>query len=258
MFINTEFYILPSGYLAGKKFNRFVNVLDDYAEKITEKIHYKRLKVWKNLLFKPKETLQKEEKNSSLMRGAKDIAVVALSELGVFGLLLLLIVGFFMLIITAISSLASKGFNGSVLNLFLIFIAVVVAGVVAMALFSVMGWLVTAGLEFIAARLLGGVGTFRKHAYLTALERAAVMACYLPLLIFIMVPFVGALLYPISMLISFYGLYVQYLVIRQVHKLSKLKTIAVIVAPTVLIMAFTIAIILLVYLVIIVAALAKK
>lgn len=244
--------------MAVKKFDKFVSLLNDYADMVTEKITYGRLRVWKDVLFKPKETLQKEAKNASLTRGAKDIAVVVLFELGVFGLLFLLIVGLLMLIITAVGGLDPKWFNGGMLNLFLILVAFVVVGIVALALASVLGWLVTSGLEFIAARYLGGVGTFRKHAYLIALERAAVMACYIPLLFFIMVPFVGALLYPISLLISFYGLYVQYLVIRRVHKLSKLKTIAVMVAPMVLIIIFAIVISLLVYLVIIAVAFTEK
>lgn len=242
--------------MAKGSFDNFVGTLDGYAQRITKRVHYERLKIWKDILFKPKETLQKEKKNASVMRGAKDIAVVTLFEFGVFGLLLLLLAVILTLVIAAIG--IPKGINGGAWGLLAIFVAVIVVCILAVTLFYIMSWLVTSAIEFSAARLLGGVGSFSEHAYLSALESAAFMTCYIPLSILLIIPFVGAVTYPISVLIGFYALYLKYLLIERVHKISKFRALAVMVAPTVLIMAVAIAIIVLVYTLMLAAAFSKK
>lgn len=243
--------------MVGKRVEEIVRRLDGFASEIAERIPYGRLKIWKDVLFKPKETLRKEERGESLLRGAKDIAVVNLVELGFLGVLFLLFSGFLILLIMIIAR-HSLDRVGGVANLFLIVVAIVVGIILALTLISVLGWLATTAIEFLAARLLGGKGTFRKHAYLSALNRAAFMLCYLPFSLILIIPIIGYAAYPISLFISIYCMYIQYLVIRQVHKLSQLRSIAVAVIPTLLTTIVMILAIVFIYVIIFVSVLAKK
>ena len=202
------------------------------------KIHYERLKVWKELIFRPNETVKKETKNASFARGAKDIAVVSF----IFSMIMIIIYAlmfgfFFLLALLPILGIAS----GQILSVLLFFVAILIGSVICSILFSIIGWLFYAGFEFVLAKILGGVGTYKIHAYLAALQSAGLMLVTIPFSIISLIPCMGMLIYPVTMLIAIYGVYIRYLIVKQVHHLSRNRAILVVISPVILLVGFLVA-----------------
>lgn len=126
---------------------------------------------------------------------------------------------------------SGKGAGGAILNVGLVLIAIAVGTIIAATLLAVIVWLAYAFVEFVLAKILGGSGSYRAHAYLTALQGAGFGAATLPLFFLYFIPCVGTILYPISILIGIYSVYVRYLIVKQVHSLSRNRAMLVILIP---------------------------
>lgn len=218
--------------------DRFISKLDDFASRIIEKIPYERLKVWKEMLFRPAETIEEEAKNASLARGAKDIGVVNFFTILVMLFALALVVGFFLVLLFVLYAIESKtnGFVNGLLTGAAIVILAAVAILVGGTLLFILRWLANAALEFILAKILGGVGSYRTHAYLDALEEAGLSSAMLPFVLINFIPIVSVIAAPITMIIGIYGMYIRYLIVKQVHKLSTARAVLVVLIPPLLFM----------------------
>lgn len=103
-------------------------------------------------------------------------------------------------------------------------------GLIASILFSIIGFLIFAGLLQLTARLLGGTGNYGKYAYLIA-------TFFVPLSLISgvvsLVPVAGGC---ISLLAWIYQLVLAHFATRVEHKLSPGKSIVVVLAPLVIVL----------------------
>jgi hypothetical protein len=118
-----------------------------------------RFSVWCNVLRKPSETFAKEKKNATLMQGAKDIVTLPL---------VFTVTGF---ILTIIISIALGEFERSTSIIPIAFLAFALGSCIAL----LAGWLIFSGIGFEVAKLLGGKGTFKEHAYCAALWQTSTL-----------------------------------------------------------------------------------
>ena len=224
--------------MAGKTLDDYVKDLDDFVSKNIKKIPYSRLQVWKDLLFEPLPTIKSESKNASLMRGAKDIAVADLAYTIIVALYMAGYMGFFFaLALIPALSMGGAGGLGACIVPAVIGVLIVIAGIIALVLFGVIGWLFTSGVEFLLAKLLGGNGEFKVHAYLEALQSAGMMTALVPFMALYLIPCfllcIGIIAQPFMIALSIYNLYVRYLIVKQVHNLTRNKAIATVLIPVI-------------------------
>ena len=230
--------------MAGKTLDDYVNDLDKFVSRSIKKIPYERLPLWKDMLFRPDQTIKGEMKNASLATGAKDIAVASLANLAVIALFMAEYAGIFvgMMLIPLLATSGSAGLGACMLPLG-IAVLVILATVVAFVIASIISWLFYAGVEFVIARLLGGKGEYNVHAYLESILNAALMAAMLPVMALYIIPcflFCNAIVQPFIMVLSFYTIYVRYRIVKQVHGLERNKAIAVVLIPVILVMALVV------------------
>jgi len=224
--------------LAGKTLEDYVKDLDVFVSRNIKKIPYGRLQVWKNLLFEPLPTIKSEVKNASFMGGAKDVAVASLAYMIIIALYMAEYMGFFfgIALLPVLFVGGTKGIGACIVPA-IIGLLVVIALIIASSLFAVFGWLFSSGLEFLLARLLGGNGEFKVHAYLEALSNAAMMATLVPVMALYIIPCfllcIGIIAQPFMIALSLYSLYIRYLIVKQVHNLPRNKAIAAVVIPVV-------------------------
>jgi hypothetical protein len=151
---------------------------------------------------------------------------------------LALVIGFFLVllfVLYAISSKPSTFLNGLLTGASIVILAVV-AILVGGTLLFILRWLANAAFEFILAKILGGVGSYRTHAYLDALEEAGISCALFPFILINFIPIISAIASPITMIIGIYGMYIRYLIVKQVHKLSTARAVLVVLIPPLLFM----------------------
>ncbi|MFH1222535.1 MAG: YIP1 family protein [Candidatus Micrarchaeota archaeon] len=215
---------------AGK---RVEDQLEDYADGLVNSIKYDRLFIWKELFFHPTATIEKQmDEPHSLKRAAKDVFVASLPMLLLGSVGLIIVFAYF-------------GFLGGIFSLALfqqnaIF---VIAGGVVLALIvfclyllgPVIGWYIYSWLQCTIAKMLGGKGDFRTHAYLNALAIAATQAAEVPFLLLTLLICLNSFVTPIRMLIGYYGLYLQYKVVKNVHGVTDVNAAIAVLVPIFLI-----------------------
>jgi hypothetical protein len=193
---------------------------------IVSAIPYQRLKVWKAAYFHPKETFTSEQKNASLSRGALDILAPSI----IFAAIVAAI-AFIMSIVKPQPSVANA----------LLAVPIIIIAIPAVVLLN---WLVFSVLQYASARLLGGSGTFKAQAYLSAIAHAGYYAAIIPLFVLQMIPCIGIIGAVANFFFSIYFLYVMYKAVAVAHKLDTLRgVLAAIVLP----FAVLIAIVLIVF-----------
>ncbi len=139
-----------------------------------------------------------------------------------------LVVGIFITVVNilsggSISDIASGGFN----NLFLL---VVVSFVLEIGVFSFNQYI----LMFLAG-FLGGKGKIDNQAYSLALIGAGITLVSSILSLIGIVPCLGAVISVIgSVILGFWGLFLQYKILKTIHKLSRWKTIALIILDSII------------------------
>jgi len=221
--------------LAGKTLDDYVEDLDIFVSENIKKIPYDRLPVWKEMLFNPLQTIKNETKNASLVRGAKDVAVSSLAYFIIVSLYMAVYMGLMFGLMLIPLVLTNKGGLGACLAPLAIAVLIVIAIFIALVVLTVIGWLVHTGIEYAIARLLGGNGEYTVHAYLGALSNSAILTAFVPLMALYLIPClvicVGVIVQPVMMALGLYSIYIRYLIVKQVHNLTRNKAIAVVLIP---------------------------
>lgn len=161
---------------------------------------------WKGTLLHPAETLPKMVKKANLMAGIQHLAV---------GLVVWAVV-------TAIVDMVGLAAVGGAFGA-----AAGVMGAIVGAIGMFIAVLIFAGLMWVMAKILGGVGEYGAQLHMTSAPYAPVLIVSAVLNI---IPLAGALL---GMLVGLYYLYPLTIALREVHKLSTLKAVAVWLIPSI-------------------------
>jgi hypothetical protein len=233
----------------------FQDQLEGYADSIVKAVNYDRLKLWKEVLFHPTETLSSEIKNADLGRGAKDVFIASIPQIfmGILGSILFLL--YFGMVGVLISG-ATLGLGLPVILVIIIFwVLLIVLSIIA----PIINWLITSVMQYVMAKILGGKGDFKTHAYLVALVMASitvVIAIFLLMeIVMSFIPCIGWLfsmiLRALILLIGLYNLYLQYKVVRLVHGFDRIKALITILLPILVLAALFVIAALLIYFVII-------
>lgn len=162
------------------------------------------------LYLHPKE-LVKEKTKANFNEGSFFVA----KYVAVLGLIIGLFAGFFASFIPFIGPFV--GF-GLILLLPLL-----------LPLLVVLGLVIGTGLQYLPAKFLGGKGSFTQHFYLWAL-------IYPASLIISLLQFIPAVGFLVMIALFFYNLYISFIIVKDLHKLSDLKTIFVLLFPLVLVL----------------------
>jgi hypothetical protein len=178
--------------------------------------------VWMEALKNPIQTFKKEKKNADLTEGAKNIALA--------GLITGLISGLVFLVVGSIYSMANPYAMG------LIGIPAFVAILIVSPIVSVIGWLISSGIYYLIARLLGGRGDYKTQSYLIALYSAPMG---IVITVLNLVPILGSIL---SLLGAIYSLYLLTLSLKETHGFSTGKAVLTWLIPFLVIAVIAIAV----------------
>ena len=213
---------------------KFQDQLEEWADGIVNSISYDRLKIWKNVFFHPTATLSEQMKYPSVSRGAKDVFMASVPSLllGLIGLMVMLgflaLYGSFIALLLIILSpvLGVLGIVGIIIGVIL-FLVLYLAS-------PIKSWFIYSAIQFILAKILGGTGDFRTHAYLTALAEAGNGWVASLLAVLSLVPCVGWVLRPVAMLVGFYSIFLNFKAIKIAHGLDTPRAAAVVLIPIVI------------------------
>jgi hypothetical protein len=203
-----------------------------YVDRIIRLIPYKRLGVWKDFFLNPLATLAKDD--VTIGQRMKDVLVS--SAIGVALELIILIP------IMVVMAVMSAGIG-------LILIGAVIVLLVLMVLLSPVISFLYSLLHLAVAKVLGGKGDMRKNFSASALPGLSLGVVSLPISILLIplawvsfIPFVSictsVIQIPISMILGLgglYSLYLQFLAMKETHKLSDIRAAGVVVLPVVII-----------------------
>ena len=189
--------------------------LESLADQVIGRIPYSRVKIWKNMLFHPHQTMGTEISNASVKQAVKDVLSVSIPYSWTVGILVLLL---------GILLSASKSSSGALYMIEgVVFLISPFSGIIFFVIFE---WLKT---HF--ARALGGQGTFEQQIYLTAQATCAIYLASFPFLILSFIPCIGIIFSLFSLITSIYSIYLSVKAIRFVHKLSRFRAIVVWLVP---------------------------
>ncbi len=166
---------------------------------------------WKAALTAPEDTFAKEMKNANL----KD-ALVWSAAAGTVG-------GFVSGLLSALISLVFSPSVVSVLGL--LFSPIMYA--IGFAILMPIGLIISVGIMFLIAKLLGGEGSFTAQAYLTSMFAS-------PLVLVSVVCSAIPLGFLISGALSLYQLYLEVLVLKAVHKFSTKRAVVAVLVPVII------------------------
>jgi hypothetical protein len=215
-------------------------------------IPYGRAKIWKESFFNPSSVVTKD--NVGVGERLKDLYVMSAVELllGLIAVIPLL----------AVMTLFTMGAG-------VIWMGIVAGLIVVSFLLGPIFAFLYSLLEYVVARALGGAGDIRANFNASALPGLAVFVITLPLLV-ARVPFGWLQAIPIvnlcasilelpldiALLIAgIYGLYLRYLAMKEVHKLSSMRAAGVVIIPVVAVVVLFVVIAILLYIFIIAAML---
>jgi len=97
---------------------------------------------------------------------------------------------------------------------------------------------VSQGIYWIIAKLLGGSGTYAQQTYFRSISASVILLISILLIIPLLIPCIGII---VRLIIALFLSYYQYLVIKSVHGLSTSRSIAVVLAPVLLIVLLMLA-----------------
>jgi len=222
-------------------FDKYLNKYTEYVDKIAEFIPYEGTKVWREFFFNPTKTVTGNI--GGVGNRIKDLYVMQVIGI-VIGLLALIPY----ILIYGFSLLGNPIAGGVGIGLIL--------GLVA--LFFLLGPFISllySMIEYVVAKLLGGKADTAAHVNASILPTLATFVIVLPLSI-LMIPVrwlsiiplvsccVAIVTIPVSlvtMFVNLYGLYLKYLALKEVHKLTTWRTIAVIFVPILVLIGLFIA-----------------
>lgn len=179
---------------------------------------------WIEVFTKPKETFERENKNSNFGKGVNNYAI-ALAFSGFIGALAILL---FPSVFTQETS-KLYGFDYGALNLVVFPIISVIAGLIYSGIGN--------GILHIIALLLGGKGTFKQFYYLFSLYMTPIVVIESVFsVIGRLVPALGAVLFFVILIMAVYSLYLLTLSLKEVHGFSTLRAVLVWLIPVILLL----------------------
>jgi hypothetical protein len=199
-----------------------------YVDRALGLVPYGRAKIWKEFFLNPLPTLRKDD--VGILARMKDMAAMMTVSAVIECIIYLPI-----LAITALLTFGA-GIMPALLLLMLVAASIVIAPIMAF-LYSL--------LELVVAKVLGGKGTMRSNYNASALPGLGMWAITLPITVAMiplgwlsMVPFVSIctliITLPLSLLMLglwVYSLYLKYLSMREVHKVSSARAAGIVVVP---------------------------
>lgn len=108
-----------------------------------------------------------------------------------------------------------------------VFLTFAIIYAIAIIIFALAFFLISEGVYWVLAKALGGKGAYAHQVQVASLPRAACMA----LAPIFFIPCIGSI---ISMVASFYQIFLIYLIIKEVHKLSGARAAVVVLIPVAL------------------------
>lgn len=227
-------------------FDNILNTYLGYVDTIKSLIPYKRLGVWKDFFLNP----------TKVISSSKDSIGAIMVDLYVVRAISFIISLLAVVIPIAVSQLVVGAGAGALLAAGMLF-AILLGVLIILPILTFL----YAGLEFVIAKLLGGQASFTKHFFASIMPSLAVFVMVLPLDIILIplewlthIPVAGimcsCLTMPVSIiagLVGLYGLYLKFLSFKQVHKVSDLRSIGIIVLPVLLLLAVAVLVIVLFY-----------
>ena len=171
---------------------------------------------WVGALTKPKETFAAEKANASLVEGVKQLALVSAIGGIVFALMFLAFAAIFTGITSAFGLTGFfQGFLGGFLSSGIILLVLLP---IIMAITSVIITVVYVGIFYLICKVLGGTGSFEQQFYLSTIFLIPLEVLMIALVVAI--PLLGILL---ALLLLLYGIYLAYLVTKEVHGFGVVK-----------------------------------
>lgn len=176
-------------------------------------------KLWKEVLTEPIKTFKKQEKKADLTEAVKQLVIAGLIAGFISGLAAL----------TGLTALGTTGNLGTSMMGAGVGIFVFIVVLIGTPIVLLIGWLVVSAVIYLFAKIFNGKGNFTKQSYLIALFWAplAIVTTVIGI-----IPFIGAI---IAFLVGLYGLYLLTLALKQAHKVSTAKAVAIWIFPMVVI-----------------------
>lgn len=171
--------------------------------------------LWKDILTKPVETFKKEERNADWGK-----AVIHLIIAGV-------IAGFLtgLAVMAGLTAVTGMGGMGAGMIGAGIGAAAFLVSIIVTPLVAVIAWIIVSGILYVFAMIFGAKGDFKNQSYLIALYLAPILVINT---IFSLIPIIGPIL---GFLVMLYGLYLLTMALKQVHKVSTGKAVAIWLVP---------------------------
>ena len=182
-----------------------------------------RFRTWVSSYFRPVDIFRAEPASTSLWRAVTDAALAGFICGLVLGLILLLL-----------SALVSQG-GAAMGPAYAVFIIVI-----ATVLFPIAS-LIGSAIYFIAAKLLGGKGSYSAQTFILTSILCGQVLLSLPFSILGMIPIAGMVFSLISWAIGVYALYSIYKAIKEVHQLSGGRAAAVALVPVLIAVVLVVA-----------------
>jgi len=202
--------------------------VEAFVDRIIEKIPYKKLYLFKKMVFHPEETIEEEKNKVAFGEGIKAIFLSSLLNGFFHGLLAAVFIVIMFFVMGGIASLTnplnSWGFGGA--GLFYALVIFIISAIFSPIL-SVAGSLIWTGVLYVFIKILGGEPKFKQLFYLDSLGRCATIWLAIFMIPFLIIPLVNNFVSLISFLFSIYILYVTYLIIKNVYGLSAKRSVGV-------------------------------
>ena len=170
----------------------------------------------------------------------KEDTFVSILVFTIASVLMFLINGFFQFqMITdflqdpAIAQVLQEEMAGFDLNLGMIFFFLLIGTVI----FTPISFYMSVGLQFLGARIFGGAGKFKAHAYIMALIQVPVVILSGVISLTAFVPMIGFLAGLVGFVLSIYTLILTVRAVKAVHNLSTGRAIGAIIAPPIILSA---------------------
>jgi hypothetical protein len=171
-----------------------------------------------------------EKKGSeNLVEGIKNVFFASFVPAIVVGILMIVIGLFFSAFFVSLfstlpssSSGSSNGFFGLSFGLFFVILGII--STISTIVLSPISFLLSQGITWVISKVLGGKGTFTNQSFYASFFAAGYLVIY-PVMI---IPCVGSVL---GIIFGFLLLYLQYLVVRNVHQLDSLRSAVVVISP---------------------------
>ncbi|MEM2137827.1 MAG: YIP1 family protein [Candidatus Anstonellaceae archaeon] len=183
--------------------------IENLVMPVASAIPVSQVKTWLSAYFHPVETFDSNKKDATLGGVVVHMALV----------------GVLVAIATLLSSVASLNIG-----------AVVVSAVLIVAypiLFVIFG-LIGSALMFVLAKILGGKGGFMEQTLGFALLTGGYYALSFPFIVLSGIPLLGFFFGLLTLLLSLYNLYNEYLLVKRIHQFSSMRAAIFIILPVII------------------------